>query len=294
MEKLKDCPVCQHKNTFDATHCTYCGASLAFKTASIRNTQSILPTAQELGMTVPCEDYLPLLSPDDAALVIKQGHDPIILRNVSQTILGRAFKETEESCVDLEPMGAAAYGVSRRHAQIVRTDDKFVFEDLRSTNGTWINGQRLPAGISYPLTSGDQIWLGQFKMHICFHQPEPIPESVILLQNSSNNIAGLTPAILLEQLGPFFMALNALQKIAARCLSGGSQADLIIKRIDADDKDATYIVHLAQDPHAVHLVRKWIAPWRVAKKEGGGETAVSAEMVQLAAKLLADISPTPE
>jgi len=34
---------------------------------------------------------------------------------------------------------------SRRHAEICRQDDGFILRDLNSTNGTWLNGQRLTA-----------------------------------------------------------------------------------------------------------------------------------------------------
>jgi pSer/pThr/pTyr-binding forkhead associated (FHA) protein len=48
--------------------------------------------------------------------------------------------------------------VSRRHAQISRQDDGYVIEDLNSTNGTFINAQRV-AGV-VPLAPGDLIELG--------------------------------------------------------------------------------------------------------------------------------------
>jgi len=48
--------------------------------------------------------------------------------------------------------------VSRRHAQISREDDGYVIEDLNSTNGTFINAQRVVGAV--PLTPGDLIELG--------------------------------------------------------------------------------------------------------------------------------------
>jgi pSer/pThr/pTyr-binding forkhead associated (FHA) protein len=48
--------------------------------------------------------------------------------------------------------------VSRRHAQISRRDDGYVIEDLNSTNGTFINAQRVVGVV--PLTPGDLIELG--------------------------------------------------------------------------------------------------------------------------------------
>jgi pSer/pThr/pTyr-binding forkhead associated (FHA) protein len=48
--------------------------------------------------------------------------------------------------------------VSRRHAQISRQDDGYMIEDLNSTNGTFINAQRVVGAV--PLTPGDLIELG--------------------------------------------------------------------------------------------------------------------------------------
>ncbi len=51
----------------------------------------------------------------------------------------------------------SAQGVSRAHCTIARAGDKFVIEDLRSHNGTWVNGERVERGTLRP---GDRIRLG--------------------------------------------------------------------------------------------------------------------------------------
>jgi pSer/pThr/pTyr-binding forkhead associated (FHA) protein len=48
--------------------------------------------------------------------------------------------------------------VSRRHAQISRQGDGYVIEDLNSTNGTFINAQRVVGAA--PLSPGDLVELG--------------------------------------------------------------------------------------------------------------------------------------
>jgi hypothetical protein len=49
--------------------------------------------------------------------------------------------------------------VSRRHARLYLDGGMYVIEDLGSTNGTFINGQRLTAPV--PLRTGDIIMLGE-------------------------------------------------------------------------------------------------------------------------------------
>jgi ABC transport system ATP-binding/permease protein len=49
--------------------------------------------------------------------------------------------------------------ISRRHAKLTREGDGYVLEDLGSSNGTFVNDQRLSG--RHPLKSGDQVRLGQ-------------------------------------------------------------------------------------------------------------------------------------
>ncbi len=50
--------------------------------------------------------------------------------------------------------------VSSKHARVVRTDDGFVIEDLKSRNGTFVNGERVTEG-QRKLSDGDLIRLGK-------------------------------------------------------------------------------------------------------------------------------------
>jgi hypothetical protein len=69
-----------------------------------------------------------------ASLVLVQGGQPVRTYplRAAETSIGRS----ERSDIPL-----ADPGVSRSHARVVREGDDFIVEDLRSTNGTEVNGQ---------------------------------------------------------------------------------------------------------------------------------------------------------
>jgi sigma-B regulation protein RsbU (phosphoserine phosphatase) len=67
------------------------------------------------------------------------------------TVLGRQFDST--ICL-------SGRAVSRLHAQILQRDGGFVVEDLNSSNGTFVNGKRLPPGDPVPLTERDTLQIG--------------------------------------------------------------------------------------------------------------------------------------
>lgn len=70
----------------------------------------------------------------------------------SKTVIGRA----PDCQIILDPHKYIT--VSRHHAEIKAIGDRWQIEDLKTTNGTFVNGS--PVGSSQPLKSGDRITLG--------------------------------------------------------------------------------------------------------------------------------------
>jgi pSer/pThr/pTyr-binding forkhead associated (FHA) protein len=66
------------------------------------------------------------------------------------------------------PFGAIEKGVSRIHATIERSEDTLTITDLGSSNGTYLNGQRLIANQPRVLRDGDEIKFGKLVTHIYF------------------------------------------------------------------------------------------------------------------------------
>ena len=51
--------------------------------------------------------------------------------------------------------------VSRRHAEIVKTDGGYVVKDVGSLNGTYLNRERIDDA---PLANGDELQIGKFRL----------------------------------------------------------------------------------------------------------------------------------
>jgi pSer/pThr/pTyr-binding forkhead associated (FHA) protein/CheY-like chemotaxis protein len=113
-------------------------------------------------------DYIAGAPRNDTIIIFVEGHrEPIGAVVSPQLTLGRQGGGTNNrTYVDLESHGAFDKGVSRNHARIKHTDTQFVIEDLGSSNGTFINGRGLKPGEIHPLKNGDEVRLGELRMHI--------------------------------------------------------------------------------------------------------------------------------
>lgn len=70
--------------------------------------------------------------------------------------------------IDLTPVKAADYGVSRMHAAITRRNNQLLIVDLESMNFTHVNGVRLLPNEVRVLQDGDEIWFAQLRCQIRF------------------------------------------------------------------------------------------------------------------------------
>lgn len=102
-------------------------------------------------------------------LLIKIGgesHTTIGLEVKDKIIIGRKADSTPD--LDLGPYGAEKFGVSRQHAQITRFEKFLYIEDLKSTNGTHLNGYFLEPYKRYRLRDGDELALGKMRVIVRF------------------------------------------------------------------------------------------------------------------------------
>jgi len=289
------CSVCQRKNKVDSQQCEFCGADLQTESSEIglHTTLNIAPAIEPRHIDSLCQEHVSRLEKGDVCFLIEEKQTPIIVEQASEIIIGRFFDPDDSRNLDLDPFGGGAHGVSRRHAQIIRVVNKYVIEDLNSTSGSWLNVQRIPSGTTYPLTSGDEIWLGQFKMQVCFQQTETIPNTILFLRDPTITANKLTLMSLLTKFGPYLKAISDLQDIAATCLQL-KMREVTIEKIDATESDVYIVVHIADEPEAIHLIRKWITPWRFehlpVEENLIEDHEYKQAIVQLTSKIILDIA----
>jgi hypothetical protein len=140
------CPECGFQNPEAANYCSKCGALLhnqesgeTTQTFSPEDRDELLETLGDIGVTGP-------------ALVVRSGG-------------GRAG-ETFEPQGDRTTIGRSPdcgiflddVTVSRKHAELLRRDDRWLIEDGGSLNGTFVNRKRVE---SAELDDGDEIQIGK-------------------------------------------------------------------------------------------------------------------------------------
>ncbi len=92
---------------------------------------------------------------------------PVRLQFTAGVYAGRRFAVEEGSPVRIGigpgigiPFPERTPGVSHNHATVMLSAGRLTIQDMGSTYGTWVNGQRLAPNTSVTLHLGDRVWLG--------------------------------------------------------------------------------------------------------------------------------------
>jgi hypothetical protein len=86
-------------------------------------------------------------------------------------ILGRGPATDSIEVLDLTELNAIKHGVSRRHCQLQRRNNRMILTDIGSRNGTYLNGKLLPPFHEHVLSHGDRVILGTLHLNIFFSVP---------------------------------------------------------------------------------------------------------------------------
>src|SRR5687768_2102724 len=109
------------------------------------------------------------------------------------------------------------FGISRQHARIVVDEDGVRIQDLKSKNGTQVNG--VPV-VEAPLKDGDRILLGKFQL-----QFSKTLEGKVVLDEAKP---------LSEEAGTIIRSVGELSKLLSDTASGTSQSPAAEKKAAPD------------------------------------------------------------
>lgn len=176
------CPVCRTAYVPNTLFCTECGLYL-LKSEDLATDPLEAVQVKWMGETddSPHRDRGGLdTGPLSVRLRISQGDQvrELEVRVTKAIRLGRMDPLQDiYPEVDLTEDLALEHGVSREHACIFRRGEIVVVEDLGSTNGTLLNGDRLAPFLPQHLEDGDQLQLGKLLIEVCFkiYQPQETP-----------------------------------------------------------------------------------------------------------------------
>ena len=159
------CPACAKLNLPGTLFCVQCGTYLPsggpLRTEQFpdqhlqRARPRVMGDAQGEGRALGIE------------IEILTTHRKVLLSADSEILIGRldaahgVFPE-----LDLTSDSGLEHGISRRHARMYAREDKWYIEDLDSTNGTYVNDERLTAYLPYAIHDGDTLTLGTLRLHV--------------------------------------------------------------------------------------------------------------------------------
>lgn len=168
------CPNCQTENPDHVTFCRRCSTVLNTEREIRRHTallnsnafDNVAPAKPRIILgedTIPTRKGLLRLE-----MFLEQQTITIPIQdNIS---LGRPDPLTNSvPDVDFTALKGYKLGVSRRHAEIHWYHDNVLnLYDLGSSNGTFLNGDRLPINTPIPIYNGDVVTLGELRMYVYY------------------------------------------------------------------------------------------------------------------------------
>lgn len=100
---------------------------------------------------------------------VRDADEPLTVEPSSRVVFGRSDTSSPvKPDVDFAKYGAIEKGVSRQHAALEVNEDTLMLLDVGSSNGTYLNGQRLLPNQPRVLRDGDEVRLGKLVAHIYF------------------------------------------------------------------------------------------------------------------------------
>jgi hypothetical protein len=160
------CSNCGMPYTLDDTKCAKCGHILFDPERSTVAVQ-VDPNAIRLRRTQPPSSAL---HPEKTVgLMVRGMVERFTFQEGTEIVLGRTdCFSADPRHIDLARYGGQDKGVSRTHARLRFAGGAITITDLGSSNGTFINAQRLEPNKPLTLHADDKLMLGSLSMTVRF------------------------------------------------------------------------------------------------------------------------------
>ena len=159
---IQQCMTCKKYYRVGELICPYCG-DVSHSVGKTRKVEPVVNGLDEKHWSSEVHDF------SHKAIVFNIEGRQLVLPVTQYLIMGRGSDNFQPD-LDLNPYSAVDRGVSRQHVRITRESLIYV-ADLGSTNGTYLNEQRLIGNSEYPLTDGDVLRVGQLCITVQFIRP---------------------------------------------------------------------------------------------------------------------------
>jgi pSer/pThr/pTyr-binding forkhead associated (FHA) protein len=253
------CANCDYENEPGAVVCARCGASLEGVTTVAVSSVGAIDVLEPLLQP-------PALSIGEVMFLIAGKTDPVIIKvppDQNRVVLGRRAAGEKLPDLDLSDYSMVAGSVSRHHAVLHLSEDRPTVEDLGSTNGTWLNENRLVAYKSYPIRTGDLLRLGQQFVFVYFSTGTITVDTVVLVDQKEPAASAprLTLTDLTQHIGGYLHAIEGMQAVVNQVL-GQLPVEVGVNDVDLHEAPTLTRVGITGASGAIRLVLATIVPWR--------------------------------
>lgn len=152
-----------------AAVCKHCGHFLA-DSKPLHRTRSLYSPSVTSHL-VKRDKHVGKLSTNEVAIYAMDMDEPLITTLTEEVVLGRTSRissVTVQPTIDLTPYQGVERGVSRAHAALRRYKSELAVIDLASTNGTWVNNNRIEPNVPMAIRNGDRIVLAKLSIYVYF------------------------------------------------------------------------------------------------------------------------------
>lgn len=163
------CSNCGAPYKIDDAVCEKCGHVL-FDTRVSTVALQVDPSLLRLRRNRSSNDDQNVAQPEKAVSLLVRGMaERFIFEEGTEIILGRTdLLSSDPGHFDLTRYGGHDRGVSRTHAVLRFSHDQITLTDLNSSNGTFVNAQKLKPNEPHVMKHGDEVMLGSLSIVVRF------------------------------------------------------------------------------------------------------------------------------